>query len=244
MPLNAQKCSKLHVSCKDGEGIDSNIYYIIDQKANRQIEIKESEETKDLGVIIDTKLKFQKQIANCIKKANGVLASIKRTINYPSLETFNILYKALVRPSLESAAAVWSPSLVKDIRSLESVQRRATKLVPSLRNLSYKERLIALDLPTLAYRRKRGDMIMVFKIMKGIVDLNYTTFFKLSTKNTRGHELKLFKQRSRLNVKGNFFSQRIVESWNALPEEIVNCTTVLHFEKFYDSFHCERKYNF
>ena len=120
----------------------------------------------------------------------------------------------------------------------------ATKLVPSLRNLSYKECLIALNLPTLVYRRKRGDIIMVLKIMKGIVDLNYTTFFKLSTNNTRGHELKLFKQRSRLNVRRNFFSQRIVESWNALPEEIVSCTTVLHFEKLYDSFHCERKYNF
>ena len=85
---------------------------------------------------------------------------------------------------------------------------------------------------------------MFFKVMKGIVDLNYTTFFKLSTNNTRGHELKLFKQRSRLNVRRNFFSQRIVESWNALPEEIVNCTTVLHFEKLYDSFHFECKYNF
>lgn len=85
---------------------------------------------------------------------------------------------------------------------------------------------------------------MVFKIMKGIVDLNYTNFFKLSTTKTRGHELKLFKQRNRLNVRRNFFSQRIVKSWNELPEEIVNCTTVLHFEKLYDSFHCEHKYNF
>ena len=85
---------------------------------------------------------------------------------------------------------------------------------------------------------------MVFKVMKGIVDLNYATFFKLSTNNTRGHELKLFKQRNRLNVRRNFFSQRIVESWNVLPEEIVNCATVMHFEKLYDSLHCERKYNF
>ena len=59
LPLNAQKCSKLHVSWKNGERIDSNVYYIIDKKVNRQIEIKESEETKDLGVIIDTELKFQ-----------------------------------------------------------------------------------------------------------------------------------------------------------------------------------------
>ena len=109
LPLNAQKCSKLHVSCKNGEGTDSNIYYIIDQKDNLQIEIKESEETKDLGVIIDTKLKFQKQIANCIKKANGVLASIKRTIKYLSLETFNTLLtkpldRVAARPRIHSPA--------------------------------------------------------------------------------------------------------------------------------------------
>ena len=66
-PLNAQKCSKLHVSTKNGEAVDSNTYYIIDKKDNRQIEIKESEETKDLGVVIDSKLKFQKQIATRIK---------------------------------------------------------------------------------------------------------------------------------------------------------------------------------
>lgn len=137
----------MHVTTKHGERSDSNTYYIIDQKDNRQIEIKESEETKDLGVIVDTNLKFQKQIAACITKSNGVLASIKRTIRYLNLETFKTLYKALVRPLLESAGAIWSPSLAKDIRSLESVQRRATKLVPSLRNLTYKERLIALDLP-------------------------------------------------------------------------------------------------
>ena len=82
LPLNAQKCSKLHVSCKNGKGIDSNIYYIIDQKVNRQIEIKRIGRDKDLGVIIGTKLKFLKQIANCIQKANSVLASIKRTIKY------------------------------------------------------------------------------------------------------------------------------------------------------------------
>ena len=244
MPLNAQKCSKLHVSTKNGERIHPDIYYVIDQRVNRQIEIKESKETKDLGVIIDANLKFQKQIANCIKKANGVLASIKRTITYLSLETFNMLYKALVRPLLENTGAISSPSLVEDIHSLESVQRRATKLVQSLRNLSYKERLMALNLPTLTYRRKRGDMIMVFKIMKGIVDLNYTTFFKLNANNTRGHKLKLFKQRSQLNVRRNFFSQRIVESWNELPKEIVNCTTVLDFEKLYDRFHGDHKYDF
>ena len=83
-----------------------------------------------------------------------------------------------------------------------------------------------------SFVKKAGPFFCVFKIMKGIVDLNYTTFFKLSTNNTRGHELKILKQKSRLNVGENFFSQRIVEAWNELPEETVNCTTVLHLKNF------------
>ena len=66
------------------------------------------------------------------------------------------------------AASAWSPYLSKDIQILESVQRRATKLVPCLRALNYKERLKRLGLSTLVDRRIRGDMIQYFKCVKGI----------------------------------------------------------------------------
>ena len=48
------------------------------------------------------------------------------------------------------------------------VQRRATKMVPSLKNVPYEERLRQLDLPTLTYRRSRGDMVEAFKIINGV----------------------------------------------------------------------------
>jgi len=74
----------------------------------------------------------------------------------------------MVRPYSESGNVVWHPMLKKDQDTLESVQRRATKLVPSLNKLSYEERLKQMGLPSLSYRRLRGDVIQTFKYLHGI----------------------------------------------------------------------------
>ena len=63
---------------------------------------------------------------------------------------------------------MWHPRFKEDVEQLEKVQRRATKLVTSLRDMSYQQRLQALDLPSLVYRRYRGDMIEVYKFIHGI----------------------------------------------------------------------------
>jgi hypothetical protein len=75
------------------------------------------------------------------------------------------LYKALVRPRLESGMSLTSPYFKKDKEILERVQRRATKMVKNLKQMPYTERLGHLKLPTLAYRRKHGDMINTHKII-------------------------------------------------------------------------------
>jgi ribonuclease P/MRP protein subunit RPP40 len=77
------------------------------------------------------------------------------------------LYKSLVRPKLQYAIQAWRPHLQKEINLLEKVQRRATRLIYSLRNKSYEDRLKALKLTTLKTRRIRGDLIEVFKIFNG-----------------------------------------------------------------------------
>ncbi len=69
---------------------------------------------------------------------------------------FNMLYKSMVRPHLEYGNAVWHPYKVKDVERIESVQRRATRMIPGMTGLSYEERLKRLNLPTLQYRRMRG----------------------------------------------------------------------------------------
>ena len=84
----------------------------------------------------------------------------------------------MVRPHLEYGNIVWFPQLKKKSVAIEKVQRRATKLTPTLRDLDYKERLRQLKLPTLKYRRYRGDLIQVFKIINEIDALNtFEDFF-------------------------------------------------------------------
>ena len=89
---------------------------------------------------------------------------IRRNITYKEKSLIIPLYKAIVRPRLEYCKQAWNPHLRKDVDMLEKIQRRATKLIPELRDLTYEERLKECGLTTLETRRIRGDQIEVFKI--------------------------------------------------------------------------------
>ena len=121
--------------------------------------IEHAEKDKDIGVAIDSKLTFEHHMNEKINKANSTMGLIRRTFTCLDEGTFLLLYKVLVRPHLEYANALWSPYKIKDITAIENVQRRATTLVSSLKNLEYEDRLRKLKLPTLKYRRLPGDMI-------------------------------------------------------------------------------------
>ena len=108
-------------------------------------------EHPDLGVLMDTSLSFKKHISSIILKANKILETIKRSFEYLTEQTFPLLYKSLVRPHLEYCNAVWSLHLIKHVKAIEAVQQRATKLVPSLRSLSYENRLKKLTLSYLGF---------------------------------------------------------------------------------------------
>ena len=140
-----------------------------------------------------------------------------------------------VRPHLEYCILVWSPYLAKDIDLLEKVQRCATKLLPSLFDLPYEIRLERLGLYSLYCRRQRGDLIETYKRLNGYYDINPTSSFTSSnTDTTRGHHRKLFKFRSRLLVRHNFFTNRVVNLWNSLPADVISAPTVALFKKNLD----------
>ena len=122
---------------------------------------------KDLGVTFDSKLKFDLHINDKVNKSYSVLGLIYRNFKYISPDTFVMLYKTLVRSHLEYANSVWSPYRQMDIKKIEKVQMRATKMVQQFKKLSYEDRLRRLNLPTLKYRRLRGDMIQVYNIVSG-----------------------------------------------------------------------------
>ena len=146
-------------------------------------------------MVIDTEGKQTAQWQEAICRANRVLGCIRRGINYKSKEEVLTLCRNLVRPHLEYCLQFWSPLLRKDIDATERVQRRATRLIPGLARLSYEERLKETGLYTLERRRLRGDMIEMFKIMKGIDKLSADELFnRVDSDRTRGHSLRVKKR--------------------------------------------------
>ena len=112
---------------------------------------------KDLGVTMNCNMKVSEQCRIAASKDNQVLGMIRRNIRYKENSVIVPLNKAIVRPHLENCIKAWIPQLRKDIDRLEKIQRRATKLIPGLRDLRYEERLKECGLTTLDTRRLRGD---------------------------------------------------------------------------------------
>ena len=225
LKFHPQKCKVLEVGIKAKE----NHVYNIDGTNLSHVSSE-----KDIGVTIDHNLTFLDHISDKINKSNKIVGTIRRTFKHLTHIMFSKLFKALVRPHLEYANPVWSPYLKKDIIAVENVQRRATKLLPGLKEKSYPERLRALKLPSLAYRRLRGDMVEAFKILNGHYDSSVSQGILCqadgSTRTNRGHTKKLFKRRARLRLRQKFFSMRIVDIWNDLPQKVIDSPSIKCFE--------------
>ena len=119
---------------------------------------------------------------------------------------------------------------------LEKVQRKANRMVKGLEKLPYEIRLKKLGICSLERRRLRGDLIETFKILTGREHVNYSKFFELAdvTSGLRGHSLKLFEPRCHTTVRQNFFSLRIVDEWNKLPQDVVEAPSTNTFKNRLD----------
>ena len=237
LKFHPEKCVSMRVGKEDPP-----LYtYSLD---NHNLEYSSCE--KDIGVHIDNKLKFDTHINLKINKANRTMGIIKRTFEYMDKDIFCKVFKALVRPHLEYANQVWAPHLKKHKEAIENVQRRATKLVPGLFDLTYKERLQMLNLPSLAYRRIRGDMIEVFKLVHP--ELGYDTSLEpllpINTRTSRGNKFKLFHRRSRIDTRKYSFSIRVTKMWNDLPDNVVCAPSVKSFEKRLDEYWKDQEIRF
>ena len=162
---------------------------------------------------------------------------VRRSFQYMNKFIFNMLYKSLVRSQLDYATPVWNPPLAKHIDKIEEVQIRTTKMVPGLREMSYPDRLKKLELPTLVYKRLRGDMINVYKMMTGIYHSECcpkltTTYEKTGIQGK--HSKYLYQERSRLDVRKYCFTNRVVSIWNTLPEDVVMAENVNEFKRALD----------
>ena len=128
-------------------------------------EMEHVSEERDLGVLFQQDLSFSNHAADAAKRANIKLGIIKRSFSVLQKKGFLTMYKTIIPPTLEYCNSVWCPMLKRDEVMLEKVQQRATRLLPELKQKAYPDRLRELQLPTLAYRRQRADMIQIFKIL-------------------------------------------------------------------------------
>ena len=190
------------------------------------------DEENDLGITFSCDFKFRSHIHihKIVQKANKFLGVISRTFKYLDPDIMRLLYTSLVRPHLDYASNIWNPYLLEDMRTIEKIQRRATKLIPLFKQYSYYERLFALNLPSLQYHHLRMDLIMTYKILHGTVHLSKDHFFIMNTNPTRTNEFKIYKHHCIKSARRYSFSQRIIDYWNKSPSEIVNSPNLLSFK--------------
>ena len=196
--------------------------------------LKNVNEVKDLGVTVDTKLKFENHTSGKVNKANQLWGAIKKAFKHMNPEIFKKLFCAHIRPHLEYAVQFWAPYRRKSINQIEALQRRATKNIPGFQHRSSIERLRKLDLPTLAYRCLRGSMIEVYKMIN-VYDSEVTPELDIRSYTTRGHNQRLYvKSAKKLHPKHHSFQHRVVNPWNSLPSETVNSPNLDTFKNRLD----------
>lgn len=251
MSFNYDKCKVMNI-CKNknaklvaSEAPVKSDYSMAVIGKDERYTLDETRVERDLGIQLTDDLKWHTQTLTAANKANSVLGMLKRTFVYWNVELSKQLYVTFVRPHLEYAVSAWNPYRKKDIKILENIQRRATKLAPGIKHLAYHERLRIMGLTTLYERRVRGDAIQYFKIEKGLNLVKYTTPNRLApaitslgpASNIRGHPHRLERQAIKnCDQREFFFSNRMVPIWNSIPENIVNAKTTNQFKNLYDKY--------
>ena len=194
--------------------------------------LEQSTLEKDLGVTIQNDLGSSAHLAS--KSALQHPCPLRRTFGTLEVSIFSQLFNIYVRPHIEYAIQVWHPWLKKDLLELDKAQRRATKMVRGMHNLTYQTRLQTLGLFSMNYRRLRGDLILVFQIFK-TPDHPCRDLLQINHNNhLRGHKIKLKILYSRLECRRHFFSLRVCQIWNSIPEQVVSSHSLDSFKKSLD----------
>lgn len=218
--FNPNKCKTMHL----GQHNPENTYYM------QGVALNKTSSERDLGIIVTNTLKSTEHCQKAAKKGMAALRTLKSAFDGFTVDNFTGIFNTYVRPHLDYCIQAVGPLLVQDLNALERIQRRGTKMVSGLKQMSYDERLKVLKTMSIKDRIERGDLIEAYKIMTGKVNIRKEQFFEVKTTRTRGHHLKLVKKRAIHQSRLGFFSNRVVNKWNLLPSHVISANTTNTFK--------------
>ena len=227
MSFNPDKCETLTITRKRSP---LPTEYSLHEKPLQPVK-----KAKYLGVTITQDLRWDTHVTNVTNRANQKLGLLRRTLKVSSIRAKEQAYKALVRPSLEYASAVWDPYNDKEVSKLERVQRRAARWVVRRfrQTSSVSEMLEQLQWPPLSQRRRCARLALMFKYHQGLIKI------RSKAKPTPQPPLRSSRKTNqaayshpscRTEYRKNSFFPRTVAEWNNLPIEAVTTATVEAFK--------------
>lgn len=146
---------------------------------------------------------------------------LRRSFNKLTIQNFSVLFSMMIQTAIMHGAQSWSQCLKKDGYWLERVQRRLTKFVWRIQQLSYEWRLETLNLYSLSYRRDRLYLMAVYYTLKGYDWVELCIWFKIDMTGRQGHPLRRYKLRSS-NLRVDLsLSDRMANQWNRFPSNMV-----------------------
>ena len=221
--MNSQKCVTLRFSRV--KSISNPVYTL----NNTLIPILNCQ--TDLGVSIDTDLKFHSHTSLTASKAGALVGNLLKCTLCREPEFMKSLYISNVRPVIDYCSPVWNSGYIHNLKLLEQVQRRFTKHIDGLKHLSYAERLATLNLFSVKGRLLSSDLIKCWKIFHKQSSLKYSDFFTLAPLSyLRGHSFKIFTPNVNTDIRKRSFAYRIINIWNSLSQETVNATSIETFK--------------
>lgn len=190
----------------------------------------------DLGILIDNQLKFHDHIREVARKASGLAQNFLKSTVSRSPEFMLFLWTTHIRPLIEYGSCIWNTGYLTDLSLLEKVQRRWTKHISGLEELSYADRLQSLNLFSIQGRLLRADLIQYWKVINEKSCIRPDRLFALADHSrTRGHTLKLFLPAVSTDVRSRSFSVRCIQRWNQLPGEVASADCLSAFKKMIHS---------
>ena len=160
-------------------------------------------------------------LQHVLKKANSRLGFLRRNLKGSPRELKRVAYVSLVRSLMEYSAAIWDPHLVKDVGSLEAVQRRAVRWIKQ--DYSFKASVTAMqkELGLTQLDQRRGDqrLILMYKVVHGLVFVQPSDLglVPADSRTRASHKFKFRLPRCSTNELRHSFATRTVGAWNKLP---------------------------